>query len=987
MATPFKTPKRQPVDGTDSILFSSKHLFVPCTIVKSLRDLDVGAVGGGKMEGQDDKAATGTTTPGVNGGGISGPALVKTSDGTLYKIQDAQQLLPLTSPDDYLGMPDVLHLANVSEASLLHTLRLRYRRDEIYTSAGPILISINPYKPITVGNGESLYSEKIMMKYRTSDRLLEEAPHLFQVADRAYSAMMDSVHSVPHLEDDDVDHIIESPSKLGVSPGQVLNQSIIISGESGAGKTEATKYIMQYLARITKKKGKWTSEDSAPAAFLSPDGKVLAALEDRVLSSNPLLETFGNAQTLRNDNSSRFGKFIHINFSTKKGIIVGARISNYLLEKTRITTQIEGERNYHIFYQLFSGSSQDQLKELGLADGAAAFRYLGSRSFTKNEKDAAEFTKTMQCLRNVGLATEEQKALLGATAAVLHLGNVSFEEKNNEEHSAVITEASRPSLVKACELLGLNEDNVTEAILTKNLSIGGKNIKKPSTVAVAEDKRDALAKMTYSSLFLWLVGSINRTLTQHETVHSSADKVGFIGVLDIYGFESFEINGYEQLLINYCNEKLQRHFNRHLFEVEQNLYSAEGVDWTYITFNDNRPCLELIEGGGGGVGILNTLDDSYAGMGSGTEKDVKFVAQLHKMFGSVAGAKKTNGGHDYFVTPKFGNDRQFIICHYAGEVRYTADGFVEKNMESLSNELNDLGSSSTIAFTKNVFGCGPNGDEQQQTLARRSSIRGFSVASQFKLSLQSLVDDLERTQPHYIRCIKPNLNKASNSFSSGEVLKQLRYSGMMEAIRIRREGYALREVHQSFFNRFSVLLGSDDVDGAVGIEQLVTVLSKRLNVTDTDWQIGHTKIFLRRELSDKLERLARLCVHRAARIIGRFGRSVAQRRSSLLLVAWARFRLVMIRVHKTQRAASKIGSTYRMHAQSKVYKSTIGAAVKIQSQQRKIAATQNARKLRDPYCDLSYNDLRSVLRNEKAQMEEAINAKDFQKAASIESKM
>lgn len=670
-AASFKTPSKRNIgngDAGDSIVLSSKHLYVPCTILKSLTEDGVGggASGSNKNKKKNKRKSTVDTC---------GPALVKTWDGTLYKIRDAQRLVPLTSPDDYVGMSDVLHLTNVSEASLLHTLRVRYRRGEIYTSAGPILISINPYRPITIpsssGNplgGESMYSESVMLKYRTSDNFSDGEPHLFQVADRAYSAMMDSVHSIPHLEDEDPGHVVNSPSKLGVAPGQVLNQSIIISGESGAGKTEATKYIMKYLARITKKKGKWSTDDAPP--FLSPDGKAVAALEDRVLSSNPLLETFGNAQTIRNDNSSRFGKFIHINFSTDTGVIVGAQISNYLLEKTRITTQIEGERNYHIFYQLFSGAKPEQLKKLGLDQGTSAFRYLGYRDYPKNEFDEAAFVETLSCLSNVGLATEEQNLVLGLTAAVLHLGNISFEEVENEEHSAVISESSRPSLQKACELLGLDEGVVSEAILTKLLNVNGKIIKKSSSTTMAEDKRDALAKLTYSCLFLWLVKSINGTLRRHEPIdgHGVDNKSGFIGVLDIYGFECFEVNGYEQLLINYCNEKLQRHFNRHLFEVEQNLYSSEGVDWTYITFNDNRPCLELIEGGNGIVGILNTLDDSYAGMGSAGEKDVKFVAQLHNFFGSVAGAKATNARHDFFVTPKFGNDRQFVIVHYAGEV-------------------------------------------------------------------------------------------------------------------------------------------------------------------------------------------------------------------------------------------------------------------------------------------------------------------------------
>ena len=662
--TPFKTPAKKGSD-LDPLLYSSKHLYMPCTIVKSLAD----SAEDGKLDG------------------TAGPVLVKTSDGTLYKIRDASLLTTLTAPDDYVGMSDILHLARVTEASLLHTLRLRYRRDEIYTSAGPILISINPYKTITL-NGESLYSDNLMMQYRRSSDFTKEEPHLFQVADRAYNALIDSVHNVPHLEEEDADVMIGEED--GGFSRKVKNQSIIISGESGAGKTEATKYIMQYLARITKKRN--TLRTTSEGLVRSPEGKLMAALEDRVLSSNPLLEAFGNAQTLRNDNSSRFGKFIHINFCTETGLIVGARISNYLLEKTRITAQIEGERNYHIFYQLFAGGAPDLLKKLGLEQGAAAFNYLGNRPAPKTDPDADAFQDTVACLTRLGIDEEEQTKVFGVAAAVLHLGNISFDDivgEDSGEHTAAITDSSRPSLKKACELLGLIEEEVAEAILTKLLTIGGKTIKKQSNVATAADKRDALAKMTYSCLFLWLVHSINKTLNQSEapipmecslsgtsTSPVSPKKQGYIGVLDIYGFECFDVNGYEQLLINYCNEKLQRHFNRHLFEVEQTLYANEGVDWTYITFNDNRPCLELIEGGGGTCGILSTLDDAWGGMGTSSEKDIKFVSQLHKLFGNKAGVvpstkKNESGvamGHDYFVTPKFGNDRQFIIVHYAGEV-------------------------------------------------------------------------------------------------------------------------------------------------------------------------------------------------------------------------------------------------------------------------------------------------------------------------------
>lgn len=632
---------KNPTLDSDSPLLDSKHLFVPCKIVKSLAEGN---------NGKDTKVEV-----------ARGPALVKTKDGTLYKIREASELTTLTAPDDYTGMSDVLHLANVTEASLVHCLRVRYRRDDIYTSAGPILISINPYKQITFSDGESLYSDNMMTSYRNKDSYAANEPHLFQVANRAYTALMDSVHVVPSLEDEDLDRVVEADSEMGISPGDARNQSIIISGESGAGKTEATKYIMKYLARITKAKSTNYTNN-----LRSPDGKIISSLEDKVLSSNPLLESFGNAQTLRNDNSSRFGKFIHIDFSTATGGIVGARIENYLLEKTRITSQIDGERNYHIFYQLLSGAKPEQLTEWGLEGGCDTFKYLGCRSSSENEKDEYDFAETMDCLARLDLTTEEQHYVFALTAAVLHLGNITFEE--TEDQTASITKDTIPSLQKACKLLGLNEEQVKEAILTKSLNINGKTIKKPSNVAMAEDKRDALAKMTYSSIFLWLVKSINQTLTVPAKLKSPDDKIGFIGVLDIYGFETFEVNGYEQLLINYCNEKLQRHFNKHLFEVEQTLYSSEGVDWTYITFNDNRPCLELIEGGPGNVGILSTLDDCYAGMGTSSEKDLNFVNHLHKKFGTEVGSKR-NSGHAHFVTPKFGSDREFIIAHYAGQVR------------------------------------------------------------------------------------------------------------------------------------------------------------------------------------------------------------------------------------------------------------------------------------------------------------------------------
>jgi myosin heavy subunit len=1022
--TPARTPnKRRAADeNDDSALFTSKHLFMPCSIVK-------------EIEVDEDEKVEGEV-----------PVLVKTSDGLLHNIRDKNQLTQLVSPDDYTGIPDVLHLPNVTEASLLHALRVRYKRDEIYTSAGPILMSVNPYKSITLPGGEDIYSDARMLLYRNASKGIAglETPtknassssdkalpcHLFQVADRALNSLLSSVMNTeiePHMEEEDAMIMMEKDHDQKRKNHVVRNQSVIISGESGAGKTEATKKIMQYLARVTKVKG---SDKKEKGETKSNGINTMASLEDRVLSSNPLLESFGNARTLKNDNSSRFGKFIKISFNTKTGGIVGATISNYLLEKTRITTQIEGERNYHIFYQFFSAADEATLQKFGLENGIASFRYLGNRATLKSRRDVSGFTETMTCLSQIGLSDSEKDDVLGIIAAVLHIGNIDFEldKSDDEGHSgtgekAKMTPSSEASLKKACALLGLDEENVSEAMLTKLLSVGGKTIHKPQDVAQACDKRDALAKLVYSSLFTWLVSKVNATLASQDAVTAepgfspppvkyNLDPTGFIGVLDIYGFENFDHNGFEQLLINYANEKLQRHFNRHLFEVEQNLYSSEGVDWTYISFNDNKPCLELIEGGGGNVGLLSTLDDC-GGMGTAAERDVNFLAQIHQKFGGAKGASnsnndatlgkhkkkkkksvssspKENEAHQNFIMPKFRQDREFIVIHYAGEVRYTVTGFVEKNVETLSNELKDLGASSSKTFTVGMFASSAppsTPSDNTCTPARRSTIRGVSVASQFRTSLQMLVMDLECTQPHYVRCIKPNTMKAPNAFESGEVLRQLRYAGMMETIRIRREGYALREEHESFYKRFHLLLSSAEAKKGDGISHLVKVLSKRLNLTDAEWQIGHTKIFLKRELASKLEFLAHLRVHIAARTVGKFGRRVAQNRASKLLTSWGRYRVFVLRKKRENAAINKISSAFRMHKARKAYRSILVCTIRLQCLGRRVVARERLKQLRDPYWDKSFKELDALHKEMVSQLDNAASAKDFIEAAKLEKKL
>ena len=456
------------------------------------------------------------------------------------------------------------------------------------------------------------------------------------------------------------------------------------------------------------------------------------------------------------------------------------------------------------------------------------------------------------------------------------------------------------------------------------------------------------------------------------------------------------------VLINYANEKLQWHFNRHIFEVEQNLYSSEGVDWSYITFNDNRVCLELIEGGTGTAGILNTLDDC-GGMGTAHERDINFLAQIHQKFGGVEKGistkkkkkKKSNSPsprelvrHDNFITPMFGKDRDFIVVHYAGDVRYTVNGFVEKNVETLSNELKDLGSTSTKDFIRDVFATNSSMFCEASSTATpgrsRSTIRGISVASQFRTSLQMLVMDLECTQPHYVRCIKPNTLKSPNTFDCGEVLRQLRYAGMMETIRIRREGYALREEHEEFYRRFHLLLSSTEAAEGEGIGHLVKVLSKRWNLTDEEWQIGHSKIFLKRDLASKLETLVSLRVRSAAQVVSRFGRKVAQTRANKLLVSWARLRIHRTRLQRQLAAANKIKSMYRMSRGRHKYKSILFCIVKLQCFGRRAAAREILRSMRDPYAGMTFVELDALYKEKVVQMEAAVESKDFALAAKIE---
>ncbi len=897
-----------------------------------------------------------------------GEILIKTGDGEKHRISSAKA--KRVRPQDVEGVPDILHLNDFSEPSLLHTLRVRYQRDEVYTWVGPILISINPYKWI-----DGLYSPETMYHYHSasfSDELKD--PHIFNVAESAYTSMM-----------------------MTGSVGHPSNQSIIISGESGAGKTEATKLVMKYLAYVQHRKNIERGHGSICGS----------TLEEKVLSCNPLLESFGNACTLYNDNSSRFGKFIEISFNSP-GRISGARIENYLLEKTRIVRQSTGERNYHIFYQLLGTASKiggvhtapgGLLEGLHLETSAdlpvCSYNYVSKDGEIKipGRVDTDDFDTTVACLESIGLDYSCQKNIFRSLAALLHLGNVQFCE-TGDENKVSISESSRDSAKFATKSLGVTMDDMESALCTKELKVEGSVVVKHHSVSQAEDKRDALAKGVYSELFQWLVNTINvNTEEEKPHVERASEKLGFIGVLDIYGFEHFQTNSLEQLLINYANESLQGHFNRHIFELEQEEYESEGIDWSYIKFNDNSACMDLIDGKPDGVpGVLLVLDEVQRFQGG--DPDSKFLAQLLINHGP----KSDGGGHAHFTIPRFASDQCFGIVHYAGEVYYDIRGFNDKNTDALSQDLKNLVCSSSESFMNEIFTVmakeptnpflvsqsesHSNIGKHCPSKAASGKIREASVGAQFKASLSGLLTILSETTPRFIRCIKPNPNKAPDAMDAPGALRQLRYAGMLETIRIRQQGYSLRETHESFFQRYGMLVPS-----ASNLTELVESLSTYLSVGKHDWQIGHTKVFIKSELAENLEALINIRVLCAARAVQRVWKRYVVACHVIRLQAFIRRVMCQRRFLRLKKRCVRIQAWYRCNRASKSFQETKRRIVFAQAICRGYIGRKNARDARDPYLKMTVKDLSSALEQTEKDLGVALGAKEFSKCAELQDRL
>ena len=726
---------------------------------------------------------------------------VKLEDGELSK-QRASDCFLQNEKDDTVD--DLVHSDFLHEPGILHTLRVRYELDMIYTYSGQILIAVNPHKPL-----KHLYGERMMEQYKGTV-LGDLSPHTYAVAEAAYAAMM-------------IDE---------------KRQAILISGESGAGKTESAKLVMQYLAHRS---------GTRPGL----NGRA-APIEQQILESNPLLEAFGNAKTMRNDNSSRFGKFVEIDFDPT-GKVTGASISTYLLERSRVVSISSPERSFHIFYQILYGSSDDLKERLYLSNDADYFDYLAqSKTLTLDTIDDKEgFIKTLNAMKIIGLEGEQIIGVLNCVAAVLHLGNIKFETDDKATADEAVI-SSDPKSIRGLEaastLLGTSPEELESALMRRMIVIAGEKIEKRFNAVESVESRDSLAKSLYSRLFDWLVAAINKKI---GSVGGGERTPLTIGILDIYGFESFDINSFEQLCINLANEKLQQSFNAHVFKAEQDEYASEGIAWSYIEFIDNQDVLDLLEGTelsditsnhivGKHVGIFPMIDEACR-LPRATSHDLAISLRT----------KLEN--HPRFLAPKR-DQYSFTVNHYAGEVRYSTDNFLEKNRDFIVEDQECLMRNCKHQLPRELY------PEDEFSQKKKSSFKLNTIGSSFQKQLHALSTTLAECQPHFIRCIKPNEASKPGNLNPAYAMEQLRAGGVLEAVRIACAGYPTRKPILPFARRYALLLTRQDllshsmpitergfVDWSVLSEDdtrsLVNMVMKASKLIG--WQLGKTRIFLR----------------------------------------------------------------------------------------------------------------------------------------------
>jgi myosin V len=658
---------------------------------------------------------------------------------------------------------DLINLPYLHEPAILYCLENRYNESDIYTYTGPILIAVNPFKKVPLYTAQILemYYNLGLLKSQGIENASPLPPHVYAIADASYRDMMGVILNGMHSG----------------GAAAAADQAILISGESGAGKTESTKIVLRYL----------TTVGSSSGAVDIQEGSIM----DKVLQSNPILEAFGNAKTIRNDNSSRFGKFIELNFS-RRGHLVGGTIRTYLLEKVRLPFQQLGERNFHIFYQMAAGGSLEERQKWRI-ESAEELYYVNQGGVFQLQwvDDHEEFEAMRTALRTLGFEADFQVSLLNVMAGLLHLGQLKFVSDADGEGSELAPDpAVTVSINAVAELCGVPVEELKKAITVRIIVARNETYEKKLTPEQASDARDALAKALYGKIFDWIVATINRSI-QVEKKQVRAD----IAVLDIFGFECFKLNSFEQLCINYTNETLQQQFNQFIFKMEQAEYKKEKINWSFIEFPDNQDCLDLIEHKQ--TGIIAMLDDECR-LPKAT--DEKFHARI----------VKSMDAHPRFTcTPQQKRGGDFCVNHYAGPVVYNTTTFIEKNKDEFPKEATTLCQDSTDPLIRHIFN--PGNELQRplnsKELPRTSSGRvvATSVGSQFREQLHSLMEKIHTTKPHYIRCLKPNDQNVADRFDRIRTTEQLRYGGVLEAVRVARSGFPVRLSHSDFYSRYRPL--------------------------------------------------------------------------------------------------------------------------------------------------------------------------------------
>uniref|UniRef100_A0A667ZSR4 Myosin IH n=1 Tax=Myripristis murdjan TaxID=586833 RepID=A0A667ZSR4_9TELE len=648
---------------------------------------------------------------------------------------------------DRVGIQDFVLLDETTETAFLSNLKKRFSEDLIYTYIGTLLVSVNPYKELDI------YNKKQMDLYMGVN-FFELPPHIYALADNAYHTMLTEFN----------------------------NHFILISGESGAGKTEASKKILQYYA------------------VSCPSTTLLDTVRDKMLMSNPVLEAFGNAKTLKNDNSSRFGKYMDIQFDSQ-GDAVGGHILNYLLEKSRVVHQNHGERNFHIFYQLVQGGEEDLLHQLGLERDCQHYNYLtqGECAIVSSINDKNDWKTVKNALNVINIDETDINHLFEIIASVLHLGNFHFE--SNSKGQAILNSNADLNYFSP-QLLGVNAETLRKGLTFRWIEVKKDEVLSPFTTDHAIYARDALAKAVYGRTFTWLVNKINESM--ENTVSGRLKTV--IGLLDIYGFEVFNLNSFEQFCINYCNEKLQQLFIQLTLKSEQEEYEAENIEWEPVQFFNNKIICDLVEERH--RGIISILDEECLRPGDAT--DLTFLERLEEKMGS----------HPHFVTHRLADKMtrktlergDFRLLHYAGEVTYCVVGFLDKNNDLLYRNIKDV---------------------------------SLHVATQFKSSLLKLTEILMAKEAWYVRCLKSNESKQPGKFDEALIRHQVKYLGLMEHLRVRRAGFAYRRRYDVFLQRYKPLCPAtwphwrgEPADG-------VEVLVQHLGYLPHEYKMGRTKIFIR----------------------------------------------------------------------------------------------------------------------------------------------